>query len=533
MIFLGLIGGSILTAVFISRIIMRYFPAAREWKVAINSVLWLAAIFAAMPVYLSSYRKLKALGMILAELGITDAMGGERKTEVRAVVANVILVFGLLILAGFTFVLSYAVLPPPQVLYLLIALAAVLVYWMRGPFNKIYFQGKAALAETFSKNEPPEPAAPAVAQHVTHLLREARLETLVLAEGMPGAGRTPRDLELKTRTGAFIVGIEREALQIVNPEADELLLPEDQLLLVGSREQLDAAIHALAGDAVILSAPPPEPCRQRGRPDAPAGTSAADNGPDERHTIPGIAYFGNICPILRTNLMSGATPSHSIPDFEEINSPEFLEMLLAPGPAGQRAFTRMVQGTHEPFLGFIRRQLPAAEECQEVLQEVYLAVHKGLPRFEGKSKLTTWIFSLAHHKICDRIADRNRGHKELTASREAALSTESATYGESGKIGESAEAAGTGKWAGITAWDAAPDRLSARNAVEGLIGKAIEALPEAARRVYHLRDVEGLSGEEAAEALGMTPENVRVQLHRARKQIVEWVREKMAGVRKS
>lgn len=218
--------------------------------------------------------------------------------------------------------------------------------------------------------------------------------------------------------------------------------------------------------------------------------------------------------------MSGTEPSHSIPDFEEINSPEFLEMLLAPGPAGQRAFTRMVQGTHDPFLGFIRRQLPSQDECLEVLQEVYLAVHKGLPRFEGKSKLTTWIFSLAHHKICDRIADRNRGHKELTAGREAALST------------ENTEIAVTGKWDGITAWDVAPDRLSARNAVESLIGKAIEALPEAARQVYHLRDVEGMTGDETAEALGTTPENVRVQLHRARKRIVEWVQEKMAGVRK-
>lgn len=216
--------------------------------------------------------------------------------------------------------------------------------------------------------------------------------------------------------------------------------------------------------------------------------------------------------------MSGTKPSLSIPDFEEINSPEFLEMLLAPGPSGRRAFTRMVQGTHEQFLGFIRRQLPSPDECLEVLQEVYLAVHKGLPRFEGKSKLTTWIFSLAHHKICDRIGDKSRGHRELTESREAALSTESA---------------GAERWAGITAWDSPPDRLSARNAVEGLIGKAVEALPEAARLVYQLRDLEGLSGEEAAEVLGITPDNVRVQLHRARKQIVEWVREKMAGVRKA
>ena len=219
--------------------------------------------------------------------------------------------------------------------------------------------------------------------------------------------------------------------------------------------------------------------------------------------------------------MSGAKPAQPVPDFEEINSPEFLDMLLAQGPAGQRAFARLVQGTHEPFLGFIRRQLPSQDECLEVLQEVYLAVHKGLPRFEGKSKLTTWIFSLAHHKICDRIADRNRGHKELTESRQAALST------------ENTEPAASGRWDGITAWDAPPDRLSARNAVEGLIAKAVEALPEAARQVYQLRDVEDMSGEEAAEVLGITPDNVRVQLHRARKQIVEWVREKLAGVRAS
>ncbi|HKP95183.1 MAG TPA: cation:proton antiporter [Fibrobacteria bacterium] len=249
-IFLGLIGGSILSAVLLSRIIMRWIPAAHGWKGAINSVLWFASMVAAMPVYLSTYRKLKALGMILAELGITDAMGGERKSEVRAVVANTILACGLLALAGFTFGLSYAVLPPGYVLYVLIALSALLIYWLRGPFNKIYFQGKAALAETFSKTEPlPEPETASAAMHGTHLLREARLETLILGEGMPGAGRTPRDLELKTRTGAFIVGLEREGLQIVNPDADELLLAKDQLLLLGSRDQLDAAKRMLSGEA--------------------------------------------------------------------------------------------------------------------------------------------------------------------------------------------------------------------------------------------------------------------------------------------
>jgi len=211
--------------------------------------------------------------------------------------------------------------------------------------------------------------------------------------------------------------------------------------------------------------------------------------------------------------LSTVPPAAPALDFEAINAREFLGRLREPGAAGQKAFGELVRATHGNFLGFIRRQLTSPEECQEVLQETYLAVHKGLAGFKGDSKLTTWMFSLAHHKICDRIGDRQRSHLELTESRAAALSTER----------------GDDALAGATAWDAPPDRLSARNAVEALIGKAIEALPDQARRIYHLRDVEGLTGEDTAAVTGMTPENVRVQLHRARRKIVEWVQEKMAG----
>jgi CPA2 family monovalent cation:H+ antiporter-2 len=247
-IFLGLIGGAILSAVLLSRILLRYFPSLAPWRNVVNSFLWACALLIAMPVYLSAYRKLKALGMILSELGITDAMGGSRKTEVRAVVANAILVLGLTALAAFSFALSWAVLPRGQILWILLGLAALSMWWLRTPLNQIYFQGKAALAETFAQPAAaPELAAGPVARAVPHLLKEARLETVLLAEGMPGAGRTPRELDLKKRTGAFLVGIEREGAEIVNPDADELLLPKDQLLLLGSREQLDAARSALAG----------------------------------------------------------------------------------------------------------------------------------------------------------------------------------------------------------------------------------------------------------------------------------------------
>ena len=218
---------------------------------------------------------------------------------------------------------------------------------------------------------------------------------------------------------------------------------------------------------------------------------------------------------MATNGMNGTEPlktAESSSSFEEINSPEFLVSLLAEGSAGPRAFSRLVRVTHDRFLGFIRRQVSSQDECLEVLQEVYLAVHKGLPGFAGKSKLSTWMFSLAHHKICDRFSERDRKHVELTETHEAGMSTETVD---------------SENWSATTAWDASPDRVMARNAVEALIGKAIEALPEKARRAYQLRDIEGLSGDEAAERLGVTSDNIRVQLHRARRQIVDWVKAEM------
>jgi len=197
--------------------------------------------------------------------------------------------------------------------------------------------------------------------------------------------------------------------------------------------------------------------------------------------------------------------------FAEVNAPEFLARLLAGGRESQRTFGWLVKVTHDRFLAFARRSLSSLEESREVVQEMYLAVHKGLPKFEGKSKLTTWMYSLLHHKICDCIAEKERSREEMVESHEAQLSTET----------------NVDSWQPLTAWDAPADRVLVRASLETKISEAVSALPVAAREVYHLRDVEGLSGDEAAEALGLSSANVRVQLHRARRLIVEHVQESL------
>ena len=258
-VFTGLIAGSLLAAAFISRLLLRTVPELGVWEDLIKSLLWLAAIVLVLPVYMAAIRKLRALGMILAELGLPDRGNGEtRKAELRAVIANAFWTFTLLLLAGFTFGLSYATLPSAYAVAALVLVVGVLAWFLRDSFNKIYFQGKAALADTFSgpmhepshrDGDPLETMTAGGENPAVALLRkEGKLESLVLGADMPCAARTIRELALRTQTGALIVGIQREGREpIVNPSVEERLQAGDELILFGTTEQLEDAVQLLSG----------------------------------------------------------------------------------------------------------------------------------------------------------------------------------------------------------------------------------------------------------------------------------------------
>ena len=72
-------------------------------------------------------------------------------------------------------------------------------------------------------------------------MRDADLETVVITAGSTAIGKLIRELELRTRTGASIVAIDRGGVNMVNPGPDEELQTNDQLLLLGSAAQLENA----------------------------------------------------------------------------------------------------------------------------------------------------------------------------------------------------------------------------------------------------------------------------------------------------
>ena len=148
--------------------------------------------------------------------------------------------------------------------------------------------------------------------------------------------------------------------------------------------------------------------------------------------------------------------------------------------------------------------------ADEVVQETWIAVLRGVDRFEGRSSLKTWIFG-----ILSNIA-RTQAHRER---RTVPLST----FELEGSDEPAVDAAcfrSDGHWVSAPSrWSELPEERLAGRETLACIARTLETLPAAQRAVMTLRDVEGWSGEEVCETLGLTDANQRVLLHRARAKV--------------
>jgi CPA2 family monovalent cation:H+ antiporter-2 len=241
----ALIAGVFIAAAFVGQRPpewMKNLGLSTQW---LKSALWLAAVFLSLPMFIATARKLQALGMLLAETKVTLAAAGPRTEAIRAVVANVIPIAGTVGLGLFVLVLSSTLLPPLNVLIVMLVIIGLIAWRLWRTFIKVYSKAQVALLETFAQVPAPrfDPAQVAMPS----LLREADLETVTLTPVAPAVGKLIRELEVRTRTGASIVAIERGGVNTVNPGPDEELQVNDQVLLLGSPAQLEKARRHLLG----------------------------------------------------------------------------------------------------------------------------------------------------------------------------------------------------------------------------------------------------------------------------------------------
>ncbi len=175
-------------------------------------------------------------------------------------------------------------------------------------------------------------------------------------------------------------------------------------------------------------------------------------------------------------------------------------------------FVQLVDKYHDSMVRIAAIYVNEYAIAEEVAQETWIAVLKGLDRFEGRSSFKTWIFTILSNRAKTR-ATRERRYVPLELSDEPTDEGVSPTRFNPMSYSE------VGTWAdGGTPqpWDSIPETRLLGQETSSIIFRTIEALPPNQQQVIRLRDVDGFSAEEVCNMLQLSESNQRVLLHRAR-----------------
>ena len=152
--------------------------------------------------------------------------------------------------------------------------------------------------------------------------------------------------------------------------------------------------------------------------------------------------------------------------------------------------------------------------AEEVVQETWLGVIRGIDRFEGRSSLKTWIYRILNN-IAKTRAEREGRTVPLSAL--ATVDEDGEPSVEIDRFFDASHPTWAGHWIAYpSTWDDVPERRLLSSELRARLEGAIEALPPSQRLVVRLRDVEGFPPEEVCELLGISEGNQRVLLHRGR-----------------
>jgi RNA polymerase sigma-70 factor, ECF subfamily len=192
------------------------------------------------------------------------------------------------------------------------------------------------------------------------------------------------------------------------------------------------------------------------------------------------------------------------------------ELLLRLRSGDERAFVGLVRRYQEQMLRLAAGFVPSRAVAEEVVQDTWLAVLRGLDRFEGRSSLKTWLFSILVNQA------RTTGARELRSVPvpDPEPAVDPARFDAGGSWAEPPE-----HWV-----EAAERRLEAGKLADRLRALMTE-LPARQREVVLLRDVEELSSEEVCSVLAISDGNQRVLLHRGRSRLRQLFEDEFRGVR--
>jgi RNA polymerase sigma-70 factor, ECF subfamily len=194
--------------------------------------------------------------------------------------------------------------------------------------------------------------------------------------------------------------------------------------------------------------------------------------------------------------------------FERTGPEDLLVNRLLAGD--EEAFTQLVGAHHGALLRLAQTFVSDRGAAEEVVQETWLAVLKGLRSFEGRSSLKTWIFRILVNRA------RTRGARD---GRTVVFSALEDIEGEGTPLLD--RFSGQGRWVQPPAmWqEQDPEDLLLRQETVRCLQEAIDRLPPAQRAVVTLRDMQGIDAQEVCNLLSISETNQRVLLHRGRTKV--------------
>jgi RNA polymerase sigma-70 factor (ECF subfamily) len=167
------------------------------------------------------------------------------------------------------------------------------------------------------------------------------------------------------------------------------------------------------------------------------------------------------------------------------------------------AFEQLVR-RHDRTLFRVAQQITRnREDSEDVVQEAFLNAYQKIGQFQGKSRFSTWLIRIAVNASLMKLRRRRDRHM-------VSIDIASERRGDPMPVARE-----------LADWGPTPEQLYSRSQWKGILDKALQGLRPGYRTVFFLRDVEGLSIEETAEALDLSVPAVKVRLFRARLQLRE------------
>ena len=165
------------------------------------------------------------------------------------------------------------------------------------------------------------------------------------------------------------------------------------------------------------------------------------------------------------------------------------------------AFATLVERHQRQVYRLALRMTGSEADAQEILQEAFLNAYQKLPLFRGEAQFSSWLYRIAANSALMRLRRKRRAPDALA---DQPLELAGPRFSAEGYLEPEGD------------WSQRADERMMSGQLGQAINKAVEELPEDYRTVFLLKDVDGLSNEDIAEALDLTVPAVKSRLHRAR-----------------